>query len=95
MCYHWPLLKTFPGSQIYLINSSDLFKYFKLRLGNSFYNETDLWEHIYDNVEYHVLDIVQCRVLYDKYFTSFSYVGTYFTSLWASEIIAKLQKRVK
>ena len=61
MCYHWPLLKTFPGSQIYLINSSDLFKYFKLRLGNSFYNETDLWGHIYDNVEYYVLDIAQCE----------------------------------
>ena len=44
---------------------------------------------------HYVVVIVWCRVQYGKYFPSFSYFVTYFTSLWASEIIAKYEKRGK
>ena len=36
--------------------------------------------------------IARCRLQYGKYFPSFSYFGTYFKSLKASEIIAKYEK---
>ena len=39
--------------------------------------------------------ITRCRVLYEKYFPSFSYFATYFTSLLAHEIIVKYEKRRK
>ena len=42
-----------------------------------------------------VVVIAQCRVQYGKYFPSFSYFATYFTSLQVSEITAKYGKQGK
>ena len=43
----------------------------------------------------YVVVIARCRVQYGKYFPSFSYFATYFTSLQVSEITAKYEKRGK
>ena len=43
----------------------------------------------------YVVVIARCRMQYGKYFPSFSYFATYFTSLYANGIIATYQKREK
>ena len=43
----------------------------------------------------YIVVITRCRVQYGKYFPSFSYFAIYFTSLYASKIIAKYEKRGK
>ena len=43
----------------------------------------------------YVVVIARSRAQYGKYFHSFSYFATYFTILYASEIIAKCEKRGK
>ena len=59
--------------------------------------EEKLWGIIYIYIYIYVVVVViaWCRVQYGKYFASFSYFATYFTSLWASEIVAKYEKRGK
>ena len=43
----------------------------------------------------YVVVIARCRVQYGKYFPSFPYFATYFTSLQAKEVTAKYEKRGK
>ena len=43
----------------------------------------------------YVVAIARCRVQYGKYFPSFPYFATYFTSLQAKEVTAKYEKRGK
>ena len=53
------------------------------------------YQHLfYLHIQY-VVVIAPCRVQHGKYFLSFSYFATYFTSFWASEIIAKYEKQGK
>ena len=55
-----------------------------------------LYIYIYICYMYVVLVVIAwCRVQYGKYFASFPYFATYFTSLQASEIVAKYEKRGK
>ena len=76
---------------------------------NDFFSKCDqmrsflrIWSHLLKKslMEYFifcavVVVITRCWVQYGKYFPSFSYFATYFMSLWASEIIAKYEKREK
>ena len=47
------------------------------------------------NIQVRVVVIARCRVQYGKYFPSFTYFATYFTSLQGSEIRAKYEKKGK
>ena len=50
---------------------------------------------ILKNIKKYLVVIARCRVQYGKYFPSLLYFATYFTSLYASEITTKYEKRGK